>query len=157
MAGTAAAGTAAAGMAAAGTAAAGTGATMNCVGPTTAEPPQPTFTWIFDNVVPNCAGPVCHGSIAGGMLVLDTKENSYAQLMMAGMGLNLGASMSDVDCVDTGMMRVVPNDPDAILFYAKLRTDVDPPCGNRMPTGSQLCPDVIEAIRMWIANGAENN
>ncbi len=120
-------------------------------------PPQPTFTWIFDNVLPTCAGPLCHSGPAGGNLVFDTKDDAHAQLMMAGMGMNVGASTNVTHCKDAGLMRVVPNDPDASLLYAKLRTDMDPPCGNRMPPGGGLCSATIAAIRMWIASGAPNN
>jgi hypothetical protein len=127
-----------------------------CIAPLGGDP-QPTFTWFFENVVPNCAGPLCHSSAAGGGLVLDTKDDAYAQLMMPAMGVNLGPSQSMTNCEDTGLTRVVPSNPDASLLYAKLRTDIDPPCGNRMPTGSELCATSIEAIRMWIASGAQNN
>jgi hypothetical protein len=77
--------------------------------------------------------------------------------MMAGMGMNTGASTSMTHCKDTAMTRVVPTNPDASLLYNKLRTDMDPPCGNRMPPGGALCSATIEAIRMWIASGAPNN
>ena len=160
MAGTAGAGGTAGGGAGAAGAMAGTGGGAgmgsNCVGPISGEP-QPTFSWFYDNIVPNCAGPLCHSSVAGGNLVFDTKDNAYAQLMMAGMGMNLGASTNPTNCVDAGMMRVVPNNPDMSLLYNKIRTDMDPPCGNRMPTGSTLCASTIEAVRMWIMAGAQNN
>ena len=137
--------------------ASGTGGTggmaANCIA-STAGAPQPTFTWFFDNVLPSCGGPVCHSGPAGGNLVFDTKDNAFAQLMMPGMAMNTGPSTSMMDCSDTGLTRVVPNDPDASLLYAKLRTDMDPPCGNRMPPGSTLCADVLEALRMWIARVA---
>jgi hypothetical protein len=122
-------------------------------------PPQPTFTWFFETVTPNCAGPLCHSGPAGGGLMFDAgnKDGAYAQLMMMGMAMNLGTSTSMVNCKDTGLTRVVPMDPDASLLYAKLRTDMDPPCGNRMPTGSKLCQDALDAIRMWIMSGAPNN
>jgi hypothetical protein len=89
--------------------------------------------------------------------MFDTKDNAHAQLMMAGMGMNLGPSMSMTNCKDTGMMRVVPSNPDASLLYNKLRGDMPPPCGNRMPPGGALCSATLEAIRMWIASGAANN
>lgn len=128
----------------------------NCV-PSPNGPPQPTFTWIFDNVLPTCAGPLCHSSTAGGNLMFDTKDGAYAQLMMAGMGMNVGASTSMTNCKDTGLVRVVANNPDMSLFYGKLRSDMAPPCGNRMPPGGGLCMAEIAAIRMWIASGAPNN
>jgi hypothetical protein len=131
------------------------GMVANCVGAGTS--PQPTFTWFFNNIVPNCAGPVCHSSVAGGNLVFDTKDAAHAQLMMAGMGMNVGTSESMTHCKDTGMMRVVPNNPDASLLYNKIRTDMDVPCGNRMPPGSMFCADALEAVRMWIMSGAPNN
>lgn len=120
--------------------------------------PQPTFTWFFENVVPGCAGPPCHSSVAGGGLVFGaSKDDAYAQLMMPGMAVNHGVSTNMTNCQDTGLMRVALNDPDSSLLYAKLRTDRDPPCGNRMPTGSALCAPTLEAIRMWIASGAPKN
>ena len=77
--------------------------------------------------------------------------------MMPGMAMNLGQSTSPTSCKDSMLTRVVPGNPDARLLYAKLRTDKDPPCGNRMPTNGKLCADAIEAIRMWIASGAAKN
>ena len=89
--------------------------------------------------------------------MFDSKDSAYAQLMMPAMGTNLGVSTSMTNCVDTGMTRVVPNNPDASLLYNKLRSDMDPPCGNRMPTGSKVCASTLEAVRMWIMSGAPNN
>jgi hypothetical protein len=131
------------------------GMAANCIGAGTT--PQPTFTWFYDNVVPNCGGPVCHTGPAGGNLIFDSKDSTHAQLMLAGMAMNVVASTSMTHCKDTGLTRVVPNNPDASLLYAKLRTDRDPPCGNRMPPGGELCAPALEALRMWIASGALNN
>jgi hypothetical protein len=129
-----------------------------CIAPTTGGQPQPTFAWIFANVVPGCAGPPCHSSVAGGGLVFGaSKDDAYAQLMMPAMGMTRPPSTSMTHCVDTKLKRVAPNDADASLLYAKLRTDKGPPCGNRMPPGSELCAPTLEAIRMWIASGAKNN
>ena len=65
-----------------------------CIAPMTGGQPQPTFAWIFENVVPGCAGPPCHSSVAGGGLVFGaSKDDAYAQLMMPAMGMNHG-------CVD---------------------------------------------------------
>jgi hypothetical protein len=128
----------------------------NCL-PEPNQPPQPNFTWIYTNVFPTCGGPLCHSGTAGGNLVFDSKDGAHAQLMMAGMGMNLGPSMNMTNCKDAAMMRVVPNNPDMSLLYNKLRTDMPPPCGNRMPPGGALCSATIAAIRMWIMSGAPND
>jgi hypothetical protein len=147
------------GMGGAGGAGGAGGMTENCL-PEPNQPPQANFTWIFTNVFPTCGGPLCHSGAAGGNLVFDSKDGAHMQLMMAGMGMNLGPSTptgSMTHCKDAGMMRVVPSNPDMSLLYNKLRTDMPAPCGNRMPPGGALCSATIEAIRMWIAMGAPNN
>ena len=66
------------------------------------------------------------------------------------------SSFGFVDCTSTGMMLVVPGDPDNSLLYLKLTTA---PCGDAMPpTGSGALPaDAIELVRQWILAGAKKD
>jgi hypothetical protein len=123
-------------------------ALMNaCGGDDTNEPPAPTFTELYDELLfPNCAGGICHGGGAGS-LDLSTRDAAYGALVsVAAMGPQCGSS---------GARRVVPGDPDASLMYQKLLPN--PPCGARMPGVGALTDDDIERIGAWIEDGAQND
>ena len=110
-----------------------------------------------DILINSCSGPVCHSGSAGE-LTLSDKAAAYAALVnVPAMAMNILGETNPTSCVDTGTMRVVPGDPDASLLYAKVRTDMEVPCGNRMPTGGMLSPEQQEQIRAWIAAGALDN
>ena len=71
-------------------------------------------------------------------------------------------SMSADGCKSTGMMLVVPGQPDQSLFLKKLLVQSATekvPCGMTMPFGNPMPlaasnPALVESIRMWIAAGA---
>jgi hypothetical protein len=63
------------------------------------------------------------------------------------------------DCEPSGLVRVVPGDPEASLLYLKVRAKREaaaPPCGDPMPQGER--PPITEAelaaIEGWILAGA---
>jgi hypothetical protein len=121
-------------------------------------PLDPTFTNIVDTIFPGCAGPTCHSSTAGGGLLLQAdKATVHAALMGDAMGMNLPPDPTKMNCVDTGLKRVVAGNPEMSLLYLKVQTAMDPPCGVRMPTGSMLDPPQVMLIRDWIMAGANND
>jgi hypothetical protein len=115
----------------------------------------PTFTDLFSTLLlPTCAGPFCHGTAVGGMLVMANADIAYQGLVnQPAQGMVPGAS--GVTCASTGLMRVVPGEPEMSLLYLKLFDP--PPCGDRMPVAQLLTTEQIEQIRLWIEAGALNN
>ena len=122
-------------------------------------PLAPTFTNIVDNILPGCAGPTCHSSVAGGNLMLQgDKMAVYTALVGTdAMGVNLPPDPTKMNCKDLGLKRVNPGMPEMSVLYLKVQTAMNPPCGLRMPTGGMLPPDKVELIRAWIAAGAMND
>jgi polyvinyl alcohol dehydrogenase (cytochrome) len=118
--------------------------------PSATPPPVPgdSFTEIYDEIFvgTGCAGGGCHGSGAGE-LSMETKEIAYNELVDVPAG---GAP-----CVSSGLIRVVPGDPDASLLVNKISGD--PVCGDTMPIAGSLTEEQIERIRSWIARGAPND
>lgn len=154
VAGTGAAGTGAAGMAAAGTGAAGMGAPAF-------TPGSPTFSAIYQEIIVGTGcngGPTCHASTAAGQLKMVNKADAYTALVgVKAMGMNLTMD-SGPNCKDSGLTRVVANDPMSSLLYKKLATMAMPECGNRMPPAGNMLPaDRVEQVRMWIMKGAPND
>lgn len=64
-----------------------------------------------------------------------------------------GNSRPDFKCKDSGLIRVVPGDPEHSLMYLKL---TNPPCGSKMPSGiaGMATPEQLELVRQWILDGA---
>ena len=91
----------------------------------------------------NCTFSSCHGASApqmGMSLVAPTH-----------------AAISGVPSTEVpAMMRVAPGDPDASYLLQKI-TSATPLDGVRMPPDQPLPPHKIEAIRLWIAAGAQND
>jgi len=54
------------------------------------------------------------------------------------------------------MMRVAPGDPDGSYLLQKIAS-TPPQDGVRMPPDQPLPPHKIEAIRLWIAAGAQDD
>jgi endo-1,4-beta-xylanase len=116
---------------------------------------EPTFAAIYSEIiikgaVGNCTFGACHGqppNANSGMLELfsNDKDMTYARLV--------GPASTSAAC--GGMPMVTPGNPDMSLLYLKLLAT--PPCGVRMPFGGMLTDGQIEQIRLWIANGAQNN
>jgi hypothetical protein len=113
-----------------------------------------TFSDIYPMLFPATTDPrcnVCHsmpasnasnGSLSMGM----DQASAYAALV--------GKTSKSIMCM--GMPLVVPNQPQASLFLAKL--SATPPCGGRMPNGSKPLSDAqIRMIHDWIAAGAKDD
>ena len=91
----------------------------------------------------NCTFSSCHGASAPQM----------------GMSLvaPAHAAISGVPSTEVpSMMRVVPGDPDSSYLLQKI-TSATPLDGVRMPPDQPLAPHKIEAIRLWIAAGAQDD
>ena len=78
-------------------------------------------------------------------------------------GLNLEAGQTFTNIVNVssnqmpGLLRVRPGDPDQSYLYLKVTADPSI-VGSGMPLGRpQLSEDQLEAIRLWISNGAPEN
>jgi hypothetical protein len=108
--------------------------------------------------------------IPGGELDLSTEEKAYAALV--------NVKAQGVACKSSGLMRVVPNDPDASLIVLKtelayteeqvkdghLKEAVQAPCGAEMPKGCTqpakdggiacLYTGDIRTLTDWINSGA---
>jgi hypothetical protein len=119
------------------------------------NPTTPTFTELFSTILlPTCAGPFCHGTPVGGMLVMANQAIAHQSLVnQPAMGVTLVEG--GIDCATTQFMRVVPRDPEMSLLYLKLFEP--PPCGDRMPIAQLLTAEQIEQIRLWIEAGALND
>ena len=118
-------------------------------------PGSPTWSAIWQEVIVNngCnGGSTCHASVSGGNLVMQTKAGSYTALVNAAAGGNTGTPT----CMASGLMRVVPGNPDTSLLVNKLEQTM-PPCGSRMPPGGMLKPEQIKQVRDWVAAGALDN
>ena len=91
----------------------------------------------------NCTFSSCHGASApqmGMSLVAPTH-----------------AAITGVPSTEVpSLMRVVPGDPDASYLLQKI-TSATPLDGVRMPPDQPLAPHKIEAIRLWIAAGAQDD
>ena len=110
---------------------------------------QPTLSSIQQQVFDvSCASPSCHGGGRGGLVL--TSGNSYGQLVNV-RSQNDGAH-------NPPFFRVQPKSPDSSFLYIKITNPNMANQGSLMPrTGGQLSQDKIDAIRTWIANGAQNN
>jgi hypothetical protein len=95
---------------------------------------QPIFT-------KSCALVNCHTGDGAAELNLDS-GNAFAELV-------------NVPSVQVDDLRVKPGDPALSYLFEKI-TSERPRVGDRMPIGNALDPLDVEAIRQWIAGGAEN-
>jgi hypothetical protein len=87
---------------------------------------------------------------------MTTADEAYAALVgVKAAGTNLPPGSGGMNCVDTGLTRVVASDPAMSLFMKKL--EPTPPCGNRMPPGGELTAAQITQVRTWIMNGAKKD
>ena len=107
---------------------------------------QPTLASIQTEVFNrSCTSPSCHGSNAGGLNL--TSGNAYNQLVNA-QSIGDGAH-------NPPLLRVKPGKPDSSFLIIKL-TAPGTTQGTIMPqVGGKLSDDKINAIRRWIANGAQ--
>jgi len=107
------------------------------------EPIAPMLSVIQAKIfTPNCASfSSCHG---GG----SPQEGMSLQAPVA--GVLIGVASHEVPT----LMRVAPGDPDASYLLQKLERAM-PAVGVRMPPDQPLTSNKIEAIRQWIAAGAQ--
>ena len=111
----------------------------------------PTYDAIWREILlPNCAGEFCHGG-SGLFLVLESKAAGYKTLV--------GFPAGGAECKDTGLLHVLPGQPEKSLLYLKI---TDPPCGQRMPliygtTSGRLDAREVDQIREWIERGAPDD
>jgi len=107
------------------------------------EPIAPMLSVIQAKIfTPNCASfSSCHG---GG----SPQEGMSLQAPVA--GVLIGVASQEVPT----LMRVAPGDPDASYLLQKLERAM-PAVGVRMPPDQPLTSNKIEAIRQWIAAGAQ--
>ena len=109
----------------------------------------PTFTAIWDEVfVPTgCNSGSCHGGGAGG-LSMASKDEAWRDLVNV---------VSDGPaCASTGLVRVVPGDPETSLLVDKI-ANRPPVCGSAMPFAGPLDAKQVEQVREWIRRGAAND
>ena len=115
-----------------------------CGGDETSEPIPPHLSTIESEIFArNCTFSSCHGAGSPQM----------------GMSLVAPAfaAISGVPSTEVPeMMRVAPGDPDASYLLQKI-TSATPLDGVRMPPDQPLPPHKIEAVRLWIAAGAQDD
>ncbi len=112
---------------------------------------ESTFAAIQETVfeAKGCTQSVCHGAAAEGGLDLRA-DVSHRQLVYAR------------STIDEGLHRVNPGEPETSVLYRKLQAKVDGtdlgPLGQAMPLNADpLTDDQLEAIRLWIRNGATSD
>ncbi len=109
---------------------------------------EPTLQSIQSVVFNNCSTLSCHGAGKGGLTLVDGK--SYSQLVNQ-------PSVNDGEH-SPKFFRVKPFSPDSSFLYIKITNPRSALQGDRMPqTNSPLSQNVIDAIKLWIAQGAKNN
>jgi hypothetical protein len=117
-----------------------------------------TFSYLFKNVIVavGCnGGTLCHATAAATTLSLNNRDTAYMSLVnVAAMGKNLVKGKGP-DCKDSGLIRVVPGNPDQSLMMLKVQGKQ--PCGDPMPPTSPLAADKVQLIHDWIAAGAKND
>lgn len=109
-------------------------------------PPDPTatFTRIKTEILPTCAAPGCHGTIAPQQNLVLAPSSAYANIV------NIASVESP------SLVRVKPDDPDNSYLYRKI-TGVGI-TGERMPLGGPYLSDAqITLVRDWIRRGAPND
>lgn len=114
--------------------------------------PTPTPIGSFDTLQrtifsPRCAIRTCH----------DAASNSGGLILEAGRAYDdlVGVAPTVDTAREAGLLRVDPDRPDNSFLVIKLEGP-PPDQGSRMPlTGAPLSAAEIEAVRAWIANGAQ--
>ncbi len=114
---------------------------------------EPTFTSIYDAYLGPSCGLTCHGPANAGQLALSNLDLSTRDGALAAL---VNRDAAGRDCAGSGLVLVAPNEPDDSLLLQKL---VPPAglCGDPMPIGATPPPNVVEAVRGWIMDGAEDN
>jgi len=135
--------------------AAGAPAAMPAGMPPMAAQGSPAWSAIFRDIIvaKGCQGAsLCHGGQAG-KLMMTTRQAAYDNLVgKAAMGM----SVAGPSCVDSGLTRIVPGDPDKSLLMQKVRGTHT--CGDLMPPNPPMLTQAeLEQIQMWIMLGAPND
>lgn len=115
---------------------------------------EPTFSAVFKEIIVGTGcngGALCHGGVVGNLTMLDKAATYKALVGVQAMGKNLLPGMTP-NCVDSGLTRVVPSDPDNSLIIMKVEHNAS--CGDAMPPGGMLSADKVAQLRAWITNGA---
>ena len=109
------------------------------------EPVAPMLSAIQAKIfTPNCASfSSCHGGVS---------PQEGMSLVAPAAGALIGVASTEVPT----LMRVAPGDPDASYLLQKLERAM-PAVGVRMPPDQPLAANKIEAIRLWIAAGAQDD
>ena len=110
---------------------------------TAAEQPA-TFSEVYEEILSlSCGFSSCHGGTAGAPY-LNTNQEAYESLVEVESNAKDGAVL------------VIPDDPDNSYLIRKMEaaSDIE---GDPMPPSSPLDPEVIERVRSWIADGAQQN
>lgn len=120
---------------------------------------QPTYADIHARVLSQSCGTGgtgCH-SAEGGVYSGGLDMETDAHLALLGPD-GLGAPAQNIEGSVTGLRRVVPGVPDESLIIFKLSTtnESEGPYGRGMPrpTPGSICPESLDAIRLWIEGGA---
>lgn len=109
-----------------------------------------TFTMIYGEIFQKfCNADFCHGSSKPDFFDVSSKRAAYDSLVNA-------PASSTRKCADSGLLRVVPGEPESSLLRLKLRT-MGTPCGQQMPIGGELRPELQMLIEQWIREGAHDN
>lgn len=121
--------------------------------------PNPTsFSAIYQDIFFNlgCGSGQCHSAVASGGLNMTSRDMAYTNLVgVIAMGMAQPGTAAN-GCGGTGMIRVVPGDPNSSLLVAKLAHTQT--CGGPMPNaGTTLPADQLQRIRDWISAGAPND
>lgn len=107
----------------------------------TSEGPVPTWSEIHGQILtPYCATAGCHNTqTPAGGLALEDRCSSARALKAAG---------------SCGKYGIVPSSPEGSFLYEKI-SETRPSCGGIMPPNGSLPQSMIEAVRAYIAAGAE--
>ena len=118
---------------------------VGCGDGESAEPIPPMLSVIESRIfTPNCASfSSCHGGAS---------PQEGMSLVAPAAGALIGVASNEVPA----LMRVAPGDPDTSYLLQKIERAM-PTVGGRMPPDQPLAPNKIEAIRLWIAAGAQDD
>lgn len=120
--------------------------------PAPIEPPEQTWSSIFELVLRPRCGESCHtpsDQVNFELSLLDLSNQLIAYTSM------FEGDAKGQECGGQGAL-IVPFDPDASILLQKMERTSE--CGDPMPTGtSALDPSVTAVIRAWILDGAPNN
>ena len=119
---------------------------------------EPTWTRVWEEVVvgTGCNGnATCHAADTGGLQLTDKNASYTALVGVPAMGTNV-SDTGNMNCVDSGLTRVVAGNADESLLQQKLEDKQT--CGGPMPpVGDLLDQEKVALVRAWIEAGAQDN